>query len=76
MFKKTREYRHEEEMRLAFSTYDKEGNGRISMSDFDYIITSLYSNLTDQEINDIKKDADRKGLGYVSYEGKLVSSAF
>ena len=68
VFKKTTDYKHEEELRLAFSTYDLEGNGRISMTDFEYIIESL--KLTDQEITDMKKEADRKGLGYVAYDGK------
>ena len=44
------------------------------MADFEYIITSLKSNLTDQEIEDIKKEADRKGLGYVLYNGKSINT--
>ena len=67
VFKKTRDYKHEEELRLAFSTYDRDGNGKITMADFEYIIESL--KLTDQEITDMKKEADRRGFGYVAYDG-------
>ena len=42
------------------------------MADFEYIITSLRSNLTDHEIDDMKKEADRNGLGYVLYNGEYM----
>lgn len=74
VFKKTRDYKHEEELRLAFSTYDLDGNGKISMADFEYIIESL--KLTDQEITDMKKEADRRGFGYVAYDDFVTMLAF
>lgn len=48
----------ETEIYEAFKIFDKDGNGFVSLDELKNILTSLGEKLTDEEINEMFKDAD------------------
>ena len=49
----------------AFKFFDKDGDGLIQTMELDMVIRSLNINLTDTELNKIKKDIDPDNTGQV-----------
>ncbi|XP_063404519.1 charged multivesicular body protein 4c-like [Mytilus trossulus] len=48
----------EEEIMEAFKVFDKDGKGSISMSDLRHVMTNLGEKLTDEEIEEMMREAD------------------
>ena len=69
MAKKMRETDSEEELREAFRVFDKDGNGFISAAELRHVMTNLGEKLTDDEVDEMIKEADLDGDGMVNYEG-------
>ena len=62
----------EEEVRQAFKVFDKDGNGLISAEELRFVMTNLGEKLTDEEVDDMIREADTDGDGQVNYEGMLL----
>ncbi|EEC13003.1 calmodulin, putative, partial [Ixodes scapularis] len=60
----------EEELREAFRVFDKNGDGFISASELRHVMTNLGEKLTDEEVEDMIKEADLDGDGLVNYDGE------
>lgn len=58
----------EEEMREAFQIFDADGNGKITSEELRLIMENLGEKLTDEEIDDMVKEADIDGDGEINYE--------
>lgn len=57
-----------DDVREAFKIFDKEGNGYISAAELRHVLTSLGERLTDDEIDEVMREADLDGDGQVDYE--------
>ena len=51
------------------SAFDKDGNGFISSAELRHIMTTLGERLTDEEVDELIKQADVDGAGMVNYAG-------
>merc|ERR1712225_237035 len=51
----------EEELKEAFRVFDKDGNGFISAAELRHIMTNLGEKLTDEEIDEMLREADIDG---------------
>ncbi|KAG7254999.1 hypothetical protein CRUP_034735, partial [Coryphaenoides rupestris] len=60
----------EEEIREAFRVFDKDGNGYISAAELRHVMTNLGEKLTDEEVDEMIREADIDGDGQVNYEGE------
>ena len=69
MAKKMRDTDTEEEIREAFRVFDKDGNGFISSAELRHVMTNLGEKLTDDEVDEMIKEADIDGDGQINYEG-------
>ena len=69
MARKMTETDREEELRDAFKVFDKDGNGFISASELRHVMTNLGEKLTDEEVNEMIREADTDGDGQVNYDG-------
>ena len=58
----------EEELREAFKVFDKDGNGFISAAELRHVMTNLGEKLTDEEVDEMIREADLDGDGQVDYE--------
>lgn len=73
MARKMKDTDSEEEIREAFRVFDKDGNGYISAAELRHVMTNLGEKLTDEEVDEMIREADIDGDGQVNYEGnKLV----
>jgi calmodulin len=74
MARKMKDTDSEEEIREAFRVFDKDGNGFISAAELRHVMTNLGEKLTDEEVDEMIREADIDGDGQVNYEGKISSS--
>ncbi len=58
----------ENELNEAFSVYDKNGSGIISIREFKKIMNSLGDKICEEEINEIIQKIDTKNRGYINYK--------
>ena len=61
----------EEERREALRIFNKDGNGHISQQELQIIMGNLGENLTDEEVDEMIKEADVDGDRRINYEGKV-----
>jgi calmodulin len=57
----------EDELIEAFKIFDKEGNGLIPSSEFKHIMLTLGERLSDDEVEEMIKEADYRGEGFINY---------
>lgn len=50
--------------------FDKNNDGLISSTELRHVMTSLGERLSDEEVDDMIREADLDGDGQVNYEGK------
>lgn len=55
----------EEEILEAFKVFDKDGNGFISAAELRHVMTNLGEKLTDEEVDEMIREADIDGDGQV-----------
>lgn len=53
--------------------FDKNNDGLISSTELRHVMTNLGERLSDEEVDDMIKEADSDGDGMVNYEGKKQS---
>jgi len=58
----------ESDIREAFQTFDRDGNGFIGASDLHNTYLAINENLTDDEVDELIRLCDHDGDGQVSYE--------
>jgi calmodulin len=68
MARKMRDNDSEEELIEAFKVFDRDGNGLISNVELQHVMTSLGENVTMDEVDEMIKEADLDGDGYINYE--------
>uniref|UniRef100_A0A8C2H5F9 Calmodulin n=1 Tax=Cyprinus carpio TaxID=7962 RepID=A0A8C2H5F9_CYPCA len=72
MARKMKDTDSEEEIREAFRVFDKDGNGYISAAELRHVMTNLGEKLTDEEVDEMIREADIDGDGQVNYEGEFI----
>ncbi|XP_034115761.1 calmodulin-related protein 97A [Drosophila sulfurigaster albostrigata] len=68
MSKQANEGDADEELREAFKIFDKDEDGFISPAELRFVMTNLGEKLTDEEIDDMIREADFDGDGLINYE--------
>lgn len=68
MSKKMKESDREEELREAFRVFDRDGDGYISSAELSHVMINLGEKLTEDDVEDMIKEADVDGDGRVNYE--------
>uniref|UniRef100_A0A3P8Q8I3 EF-hand domain-containing protein n=1 Tax=Astatotilapia calliptera TaxID=8154 RepID=A0A3P8Q8I3_ASTCA len=73
MARKMKDTDSEEEIREAFRVFDKDGNGYISAAELRHVMTNLGEKLTDEEVDEMIREADIDGDGQLYICKKFVS---
>ncbi|XP_050316095.1 calmodulin-beta-like isoform X1 [Anthonomus grandis grandis] len=68
MSRKMKDADGEEELKEAFRVFDKNNDGLISNIELRHVMTSLGERLSEEEVDDMIKEADLDGDGQVNYE--------
>lgn len=61
----------EEEIKEAFKVFDKDGNGMISLHELAQVMANLGEKLTDDELDEMMREADINGDGQIDYHGNI-----
>merc|ERR1711979_144430 len=61
MSRKTKDTDTEEELVEAFKVFDRDGSGMISAAEMRHVMTNLGEKLTDEEVDDMVREADVDG---------------
>lgn len=73
MARKMKDTDSEEEIKEAFKVFDKDGNGFISAAELRHVMTNLGEKLTDEEVDEMIREADIDGDGQINYEGTRLA---
>ncbi|XP_072461729.1 calmodulin-like [Notamacropus eugenii] len=68
MARKMRDTDREEEIRETFHVFEKDGNGYIGATELHHEMKNLGEKLTDEEVDDMIREADTGGDGQVNYK--------
>jgi len=68
MARKMKNTDSEEEIKEAFKVFDKDGNGYISAAELRHVMTNLGEKLTDNEVDEMVREADIDGDGQINYD--------
>merc|ERR1712211_176304 len=68
MARKMKDTDTEEELIEAFKVFDRDGNGFISAAELRHAMTNLGEKLTDEEVDEMIREADVDGDGQINYE--------
>ncbi|CDI79520.1 calmodulin, putative [Eimeria praecox] len=68
MARKMKDTDSEEELIEAFKVFDRDGNGLISAAELRHVMTNLGEKLTDEEVDEMIREADIDGDGQINYE--------
>jgi len=68
MAKRIKDTDSEEELKEAFKVFDKDGNGYISAAELRHVMTNLGEKLTDEEVDEMIREADVDNDGQINYE--------
>eukprot|EP00761_Pharyngomonas_kirbyi_P009516 gb/GECH01009532.1/.p1 GENE.gb/GECH01009532.1/~~gb/GECH01009532.1/.p1 ORF type:complete len:150 (+),score=54.30 gb/GECH01009532.1/:1-450(+) len=68
MARKMKDTDSEDEIMEAFKVFDRNGNGFISAAELRHVVTTLGEKLTDEEADEMLKEADVDNDGQINYE--------
>jgi len=68
MARKMKDTDSEEELKEAFRVFDKDQNGFISAAELRHVMTNLGEKLTDDEVDEMIREADVDGDGQINYQ--------
>ena len=57
----------------SLKVFDKEGNGKIAVSELKHILTQMGETLTEREVNEVMSEFEADSKGMIKYE-KFVAS--
>jgi Ca2+-binding EF-hand superfamily protein len=74
MARKMKDTDSEEEIREAFKVFDRDNNGFISAAELRHVMTSIGEKLTDDEVDEMIREADQDGDGRIDCKSLLTHS--
>lgn len=70
MARKINDNESTEDLQRSFQVFDKDGSGKISAAELRHVMTNLGEKLTDEEVDDMIREADVDNDGLVDYDGR------
>ena len=76
MARKMKDTDSEEEIREAFKVFDRDNNGFISAAELRHVMTSIGEKLTDDEVDEMIREADQDGDGRIDCKLQFSTCCF
>ncbi len=76
MARKMKDTDSEEEIREAFKVFDRDNNGFISAAELRHVMTSIGEKLTDDEVDEMIREADQDGDGKIDCKHPLSEQMY
>lgn len=76
MARKMKDTDSEEEIREAFKVFDRDNNGFISAAELRHVMTSIGEKLTDDEVDEMIREADQDGDGRIDCQISKASCSY
>ena len=76
MARKMKDTDSEEEIREAFKVFDRDNNGFISAAELRHVMTSIGEKLSDDEVDEMIREADQDGDGRIDCTLRLCFLCF
>jgi len=73
MARKMKDTDSEEEIREAFKVFDRDNNGFISAAELRHVMTSIGEKLTDDEVDEMIREADQDGDGRIDCKTREIT---
>ncbi|XP_065297980.1 uncharacterized protein [Dermacentor albipictus] len=72
----TRAFSPQTDLRDAFRVFDRDGHGFITTAELRHVVTTLGERMTDEEADELTREADPTNAGHVNYEEfiKMIST--
>ena len=74
MARKMKDTDSEEEIREAFKVFDRDNNGFISAAELRHVMTSIGEKLTDDEVDEMIREADQDGDGRIDCQSDAFTN--
>lgn len=71
MARKVRDQETVGDLEEAFKIFDEDDSGTITAKQLREVMTTLGEKLTDEEVDEMVKEADKNGDGLINYPGNL-----
>jgi calmodulin len=68
MAKKMQDTDTEDDLKEAFKVFDKDNDGYISAAELRHVLTNIGEKLSDEEVDEMIREADIDGDGQINYE--------
>lgn len=75
MARKMKDTDSEEEIREAFKVFDRDNNGFISAAELRHVMTSIGEKLTDDEVDEMIREADQDGDGRIDCQTSMTPTS-
>lgn len=76
MARKMKDTDSEEEIREAFKVFDRDNNGFISAAELRHVMTSIGEKLTDDEVDEMIREADQDGDGRIDCTSLTATDSY
>ena len=74
MSKREKEGETDDDLLEAFRVFDRDGDGHISTTELRMVMLNIGEKMSEEEVENMIKEADEDGDGQVNYDGRYFSS--
>ena len=76
MSKRENDVETDDDLLEAFRVFDRDGDGHISTTELRMVMLNIGEKMSEEEVENMIKEADEDGDGQVNYDGRYFSSYF
>ena len=76
MSKREKEGETDDDLLEAFRVFDRDGDGHISTTELRMVMLNIGEKMSEEEVENMIKEADEDGDGQVNYDGQYFFSSY
>ena len=76
MSKREKDVETDDDLLEAFRVFDRDGDGHISTTELRMVMLNIGEKMSEEEVENMIKEADEDGDGQVNYDGRYFFSSY